>query len=297
MVLKELMIKHVSFCELIGLSRWTLKVKKNLYDNFFDFIGNKPIDEITEDEILDFFLSRKINWLTWNNYKKVIAALFNHAIIKLKILKSNPVKGIPELKPRRNLGEVDSKFIPKVIERKNLEKIISNFEKNENFRNYLILILLIETGARIWEIMNIEVKKIEPKRIFLYYTKAGRPRFLPIREGLYKLIIEYKKAFKIEDKYLFPNLQTPGALPSKSGFEKAYRRQRKGIRNPYTQKLVTIHDLRRTFITNRSHLPLYQLMPLAGHSKAKTTEVYMSMYSDNVMDSALDNTKHLAFVA
>ena len=157
-------------------------------------------------------------------------------------------------------------------------EMLSDFiEFDNNFqdkRAELILELLYQTGVRLFELINIEEKKIENNSIKVL-GKRNKERIIPISNDLKELISNYlalrNTEFNIKHKYL---------LCTNKG-EKLYEKFVYRLVNTYLGKVTSLkkkspHVLRHTFATHmlNAGADLNAIKELLGHSSLAATQVY-----------------------
>lgn len=142
------------------------------------------------------------------------------------------------------------------------------------FTKYLIFMLLLYTGARRNELINIKISDIdfENNAIILSKTKNGYPRIVFFKDFIKENLLKY---IALKDReFLFYNFRynhrfTPENLSAMFRYDK----------NILNLKNYSAHMLRHTFATlmveNGCSIPALQL--LLGHSSSKTTDIYLHM--------------------
>ena len=77
------------------------------------------------------------------------------------------------------------------------------------YRDYVLLLLMYETAARVQEICDIRKNSIQFKETYTYVTitgKGNKTRTVPINSDLSLILKDYFDTFKIsDDDYLFKN--------------------------------------------------------------------------------------------
>ena len=144
---------------------------------------------------------------------------------------------------------------------------------SQSLRDRLILELQSQCGARIGEVLNIRVKDIDGRKVFVQNPKSGKDReaiFMP------EQVAERLKAY----------IQEKGLREEDRVFKLSYGNARKMI-NKLGQKVgikLNPHDLRRhsaTFVS-RNGVPLELISKvLLHHQNLKTTRLYLGRVSDS----------------
>ena len=197
-----------------------------------------------------------------------LKAYYRYLLIKKKISK-NPAKHL--------ISPKGKKILPSFVEESKMEMLSDFIEFDNNFqdkRAELILELLYQTGVRLFELINIEEKKIENNSIKVL-GKRNKERIIPISNDLKELISNYlalrNTEFNIKHKYL---------LCTNKG-EKLYEKFVYRLVNTYLGKVTSLkkkspHVLRHTFATHmlNAGADLNAIKELLGHSSLAATQVY-----------------------
>lgn len=268
-------IKFIDYCEMyieskkdkksIELDIQRLKIMaKILNDPVISTISKKQIDRL--DKALS---SRGIKKSTVNRYFEVLRCMFNLAC-EDGYLKENPVKHyIPytEDGERRALTQDELSRILKASAevqadpRSKLQSIIND-----------IIVLAVNTGMRLSEILNVRKSYVRDDIIFYPITKTKHKRRVTSQNkrakviclnGIASAIIKKQKS---TDEFVFPmEWRDP----------KAIRRTTNRIREISGVSDFTFHQLRHTVSTFlSSQVSLTTAMVLLGHSSLSTTLRY-----------------------
>jgi len=161
-------------------------------------------------------------------------------------------------------------------------------------RNKTIFMLLIETGIRISDVMNLESNNVFEEVIKIEKGKGKKTRFVAVSYKLRKQLNLYeraRKAFMTESKcsyYFVSKTKKQLKKGSLQHVEKAIH------------DMVNIegcfHNFRRFFGQDmyKRNRDVYAISKLLGHSKVNVTEVYLNSIEDTEilkvgMDSPLSN--------
>lgn len=188
----------------------------------------------------------------------------------------------------------DEKLIPELLKvklPKVADKVKSAFSKNDihkilkactNRRDYLICLLLLDTGLRSNELVNLELQDIDLENglVKVRFGKTGE-RFVSIGAKVRKTLLlhigERKRGC------LFKS--TKGNALTLSGLMQLMKRLRKktGIQHLHA------HTFRRTFAINsvRQSVNIHVLAKIMGHKDIETLKHYL--------DITLDDIKELSF--
>lgn len=151
------------------------------------------------------------------------------------------------------------------------------------YRNWIMVNFLLDTGVRLNTLINITVSDVDLENgIVLCSTNKNRKvHYVPISDVLIKLIGKYIKTFDLEkDMYLFPN---ESAEQLKSRSVQSTISKYNYSRGVYK---TSIHAFRHTYAKNYiqqggSSLKLQRLL---GHSTLDITQKYVNLYSNDLKE-------------
>ncbi len=217
-------------------------------------IADMPITDIHFQHLQHVINSMHIKGLSYSSCKKVrtlLNQLFNYAIIKDYSITNYAIY--------LNLGP----NIPTIRRRIFTRQQINKLWMIDTPYSHMILILLY-TGLRIGELLNLRKQDINKRSSFLIVrhakTKAGEGRIIPIHHRIMPLI---EQLYIDTDEYLFTISYTT--------FRKHFQNIMKQLNCKHT-----IHDTRHTFASLLdSVVPPNALRSLLGHKQGDiTTRVY-----------------------
>jgi len=264
---------------------------------FFHIANDKNLTELSNEDIENFIIQMKENGAGGSRIRNVINALkwivnslqnkglvfekLNLLIIKLPKIMKKEVNYLTEI-------EIDQ-FIKCV--KNNIEKR----ETVKNIRFMAFLILLLQTGARVGEVLSINISDInrQNKEIPII-GKGSKPRTLFLKDETVYWIDRYLSIRGDGEKALFvtqdgrSRWQQTDAGRSFRGFKTL-----SGIK-----KKFTIHTLRHTFATQ--HLQrgagINVVQAALGHADPITTLKYYSGAVDKLKVKEMINDKHFDFI-
>jgi len=226
-----------------------------------DFFGaNQDLRKITPMMIEGLIKSRleaRNAGSTINRFLALLKHMLNKAVEE-GYLESNPAK---KVKPFRETNRI--------------ERVLSQDEEKRllaHATGYLrsILIIALNTGARVGEILRLEWRNIdlEAQKVNILRTKAGKPRIAFINTPLLHEL-ERMRSENGKMPYLFFNEQTKKPLGRVSrSFLTACKKA--GVEN------FRIHDCRHTFISRllEKGADVETVRSLAGHSSLAMVQRY-----------------------
>lgn len=199
--------------------------------------------------------------------------------VKEGYLEESPMKNIRQLKTDNN--EVKS-FTDEEI-----RKLLSglNSRKFAEWRDKILILLLLDTGMRINEACSLKFEDLDTKQSFIFVQaeneKTRRGRIVPVDRKLMSQLIElYEESCSYfgETEFIFMNAY--GEPYNTRTFRKRLERLRKkvGVRK------ATPHMFRHTFI--RDYLlnggDLFTLQKIVGHSDIQTTKKYVQVDHNHI---------------
>lgn len=302
----------MSYCQSKKLSTKTMRSYEQTLKLFAKYLEeNKDIKstkEVTKQDIQQYIIylqergkytiTSNENSLEWNrphnrnDYSKPIKnGTINNYIRNLKVyfnfmsdnymIKDNPILKIKFLKAQRK-----KKAFIKDIEFYKLLKSLDTTKYCE-YRDYIIIQLVFDTGMRIGETLEIDVETdldLDNRAINLRADttkgKSARRVFFSVKMGE-----ELKRWIRFKDRYIESNLLFPVQLRDKpllvNNFEKNYRKycDRVGIEE------CSPHGLRNNFAKRflMNGGDIYTLSKILGHSSVTVTEeCYLDLNDEDI---------------
>lgn len=264
-----------------GLSEKTIKSYKVDLRDFFD-ATKKEYDEIKKEDIYKYIedIKKKFKHNTVQRKVSAVKSFFKFLYVNRNIKKdpSNTIKSLQK-----------EKRLPEVLSEDDFNKILDTFNHEpKNIRNKLILKLLIASGARISEIINLKVGDISDNNYeyIRVFGKGSKYRYIPIYNSLANEIKEYvqnnrdflKKSEK--DYKLFPKLRR----------EQFYTTLRKHAKMCGIEKRVYPHIIRHSIATIllKNGADIRMVQEILGHASISTTQIYTHVEKSK-LKSVYDN--------
>lgn len=219
-------------------------------------ISDMPITNIHFQHLQNVINSMHVKGLSYSSCKKVrtlLNQLFNYAIVNDYINKNYA--------PHLNLGTNTPTIKRRIFTMQQINKLW----RMDHTTAHMILILLY-TGLRIGELLNLRRQDINRKSMYLVVSKsktaAGQGRLIPIHHRIWSLIECFYNA---TDDYLFSTSYT--------SFRKQFVKLMKFMNCKHT-----IHDTRHTFasLLDTASAPPTAVRSLLGH---KNGDITMRVYT------------------
>ncbi|MCD7893102.1 MAG: site-specific integrase [Erysipelotrichaceae bacterium] len=158
------------------------------------------------------------------------------------------------------------------------------------YKHYVILTVLYETGTRVSEVINIRIENLffNENPYIKIFGKGNKERNVYISDSVVFMINEYRTKFNIHDGYLFRN-PSNNQLTRYSINKMIDKYYEKTVEKcpTLTNKSVSPHTFRHSkavhFLQNDTSIFIIQRF--LGHSSIKTTEVYLDITNDVVIEA------------
>lgn len=223
------------------------KIKLLKFYNYFNDNNLKLEQENINNFILELKKTNKNN--TINKYIIIIKKFLEY--INIKNIKLYSLR--KDSKRFNNLNEKEL-------------KTLNNYIKLLELKHKLIILLFLETGIRIRELLYIKIENINIKECFIHLiiTKNKKDRYVFFTKNTSKLLKEFIKNKNIKE-FLFNT--SYGAI----------YRIFKNIKDNTNIKSISPHILRHTFATYllNNNINLFTLKNLLGHENLTTTQIYL----------------------
>ena len=271
----------ISSKQIEGCSDRTIKYYKEIIDKFNDSF-DKSIKKITTEEIRSYLSNYKemstCGSTTIDNIRRVLSSFFSWLEDEDYIIKS-PIRRIHRIKTPTTVKEV--------LTDENLEKLR---DECENIRDLSLIELLISTGMRVGELVNLNISNLNfEDRSCIVLGKGNKEREVYFDAKTKLHLKEYISKRNDTNDALFVSLREPHQRLSISGIELIVRNL--GVNTDINK--VHPHKFRRTLATMAidKGMPVEQVQKLLGHVKIETTMHYAMVNQSNVKIS------HRKFIA
>lgn len=238
----EAVERFLDYCQSKELSGKSVCWYSICLEAFRKFTDGVPPHEVTPDLVRKFILSRRqsVSVSTVNNNLRALRAFFNF-LANEKYLAESPMKSVPLLKAR---GSIIQTFTPQQL---TTLLRMPDRSKFTGYRDYCMMLVLLDTGIRLSEIIGLKVKDLDTETGGLKVLgKGNKERIVYVSPRVLRELNTYLKECLEEatpEWPLFPN-QWGKRLNSRS-FQDALKEYGKlagieGVR-------VSPHTFRHTF--------------------------------------------------
>ncbi len=258
--------------DIEGCSDRTIKYYRDIILKLINYI-NKPIKEITTDDIRLYLSKYKeksnCNSVTMDNIRRVFSSFFAWLEDEDYILKS-PVRRIHRVKT--------AVVVKETLSDENIEKLR---DYCTHIRELSIIELLISTGMRIGELVNLNIDDVNfEDRSCIVWGKGNKQRevYFDARTKIH--LQQYLNLRSDDSNALFVSKIKPVHRLTISAVESIIR----NMGNNLNIKKVHPHKFRRTMATMAidKGMPIEQVQKLLGHTKIDTTMHYAMVNQSNV---------------
>ena len=169
---------------------------------FNEFLGNLNIEAVTADDLRRFIIAlqqrqafanhrltrpqnRLLSAESVASYTRAIKTFFSF-LEHEELIASNPMKKV-------KLPKTPKKVMP-VFNEGDLEKLLAqpNKRSNTGYRNYVIMLTLLDTGIRVSELCNLKISDVDLANGYLRVMgKGAKERYVPIGAKLTKVLLKY----------------------------------------------------------------------------------------------------------
>lgn len=242
---------------------------------FFLFV-EKNYDEIEERNVFEYieYINEKLKKNSVSRKVSAIKTFYKFCYLN-KAVKKDPAGMVKSLKREHRL--------PEILTLEEMKKIIDNCPSTpEGMQNMLIIKFLIATGARISEILNLEIKDLENKEyeFIKVLGKDSKYRIVPIYDNFGNEIKNYLDVYRSKLKNaknsfkIFPNTRR----------EKFWKDLKIIAKDARIEKNVYPHIFKYSIaaILLENSVDISIVQEILGHATIITAEVYPHFEKDEL---------------
>lgn len=271
-----------------NLSDRTRHIYAEILQGFLNKHGFENIRDIGRSEIREFLSAWDgAKHKTYNLSHSVVNRLFSHALTH-DYVEDNPVTKIARRKAHKARGETKQESV-NYLSREQVRVLFH--ASRTNLRLLTLLHLLYDSGARIAEILSLDLKNVNLSQgEFHIIGKGNKERTCYFRPTTAALVRQYLNEGREQGiDALFTERMKRSARVRRLTYKKAYRDLTEISSDTTSIKGVTFHQLRHTFATERANtVPIESLKALLGHESITTTQIYQKVTSQAAKQSAFD---------
>ena len=287
---------YILACQAEGKSAKTIRIYQDAIRRFVAFVGDKPIGEVTTDELRRYFaqlqtttayqdhpnrppLDRPLSASTVHIEYRSLKAFLNWAV-REELLAENPISRMKAPKTPRT--------VIRPLSDDQVRAFLAAFNKHTpiGYRNYVIALLLLDTGLRVSEVVNIKLDDVDLAAQELRVLGKGRKeRIVPFGVRVKRALWRYLTLYRHEPacpavKSFF--LTRDGEPPREDRVYRAVRQACEEAGIVGVRK--SPHTLRHTFAVNflRNGGNVFALQRIMGHSALETTRRYVRLLEEDL---------------
>ena len=273
-----------------GLSKNTISAYNRDLERFFTFLDVQKVDPLRTQEgnLTDYVVSLRMNDLSESSISRGVVAIRNWMEFTSKERKFvNPIKDFKPPKPNLRL--------PKALKIEEVASLISSVSMGDTpsaLRDGAIVELLYGTGARISEIVALNVQDIskfdgDQVTALRLSGKGGKTRVVPIGQyaqiALDQYLVRVRPGLlKKQESALFLN-----SRGSRLSRQSIWSMIAHGAKSAGIAADVSPHSLRHSFATHLldGGADIRVVQELLGHSSVTTTQIYTLVTIDKLRES------------
>lgn len=273
-----------------GLSKNTISAYNRDLERFFTFLDVQKVDplRIQEAHLTDYVVSLRMNDLSESSISRGVVAVRNWMEFTSKEKEFvNPIKDFKPPKPNLRL--------PKALKIEEVTSLISYVSMGDTpsaLRDGAIVELLYGTGARISEIVGLNVQDIskfdgDQVTALRLTGKGGKTRVVPIGKyaqiALDQYLVRVRPGLlKKQESALFLN-----SRGSRLSRQSIWSMIAHGAHSAGIASDVSPHSLRHSFATHLldGGADIRVVQELLGHSSVTTTQIYTLVTIDKLRES------------
>lgn len=251
---------------------------------------NKYLISLKKEDIKDFLDNVEATARTKAHYLTVFNSFYKYLVFMDKI-KSNPCDGIKAPKLEKKL--------PTYLTNEEIAKLFNiRLTKPVDYRNKAILEVMYATGARISEVINLELNQIDFEECIIRVVGKGKKeRIIPLDDVAIDALDNYINNYR---PFLIKNETCNYVFLNKNGEKISRQMIFKILKNLANKagitKEISPHTLRHSFASNllNNGADLRVIQELLGHENLETTEIYSHLQNKKIKDD-YNNHPHAHF--
>lgn len=251
---------------------------------------NKYLISLKKEDIKDFLDNVEATPRTKAHYLTVFNSFYKYLVFMDKI-KNNPCDGIKSPKLEKKL--------PTYLTNEEIAKLFNiRSTKPVDYRNKAILEVMYATGARISEVINLELNQIDFEECIIRVVGKGKKeRIIPLDDVAIEALDNYINNYR---PFLIKNETCNYVFLNKNGEKISRQMIFKILKNLANKagitKEISPHTLRHSFASNllNNGADLRVIQELLGHENLETTEIYSHLQNKKIKDD-YNNHPHAHF--
>ncbi len=290
------------YTDLQGFLRYIYAIKTQRSKPDKEFLQSIPLSAVTFDFVKGVTLTDVYQYLNHTvddnqNSKKTrarkvasIRSLYKYLTVVTKRLEENPVKDLET--------PVYRKSNPVYLDLDESKRLLLAADGEQGPRDYCMLMLFLNCGMRLSELVGINYSDIQGNRLKLL-GKGDKERYVYLNDGCIEAINRYtedKNRRIAENRLKVKETDRDALFLSSRGTRMSGRRVEQIIEELLKKSQVyregmSVHKLRHTAATlmYRSGVDLLVLQKVLGHSNVGTTEIYTHADDPQIAQAAFSS--------
>ncbi|MBU8909004.1 tyrosine-type recombinase/integrase [Desertibacillus haloalkaliphilus] len=272
---EEAFEKFFRNCYLKNLRPATIEYYKNEFHGAKKLIS-KELVECSQKDIEELILQSKklMKVTTINTRLRALRAFYNY-LYKDNLIDNNPMKNIKLLRDRQKTIET--------LDNKEIELLVKTIRKQKTFigfRDETILLVFLDTGVRLSELVGIEVDDVRDNKIIIRRTKNLFERVVYLSDTTKEQLKRYITIRgNVETNKLFINHDENELKP-----HSIQTRFYKYGNEANITKRVSPHTFRHTMAKRMimAGVDAFTLMTILGHSDMTITKRYVNLWGPDI---------------
>lgn len=284
----DLFLRHVAIER--GLSANTVSAYRRDLAIYVDWLGRSGLDSLTGitsqhiSEFVRFLGSREESPLTASSVARILSTVrgFHRFLLEEQIVETDVAH---DTKPPRLAAR-----LPKAISIDQVSALLAatDGEDVQQLRDKALLELLYATGARVSEVVNLNVDDVVDLEMVRLTGKGDKQRIVPVgsyaRAALDAYLVRGRPALSVRGR------ATPalflGARGQRVSRQNAWLIIRAAAERAGLDVEVSPHTLRHSFATHllAGGADVRVVQELLGHSSVATTQIYTLVTADTLRD-------------
>lgn len=279
-MLPNLATVTTEFLQRLELAQKTVKAYESTLMPLLAEYGSWPIGALERADLIDYL--QGLTYLahtTRRKHQATVQALFNFAV-EQGYLKNNPISRLRQPKPNMQLGEHASDETIRYLTDSQIKCLYQAIATN--YRMMAIVSLLHRSGARISEVLQLDLDAVDyNSQRFQVLGKGNKQRWCFFSDETAMVLTKYVQFYRHPGcNALFTAKQPISLAVSRMSYRRVHQCWENVI-SPYPELQGSrLHDLRHTFATERVGLMgIEELRALMGHKNIQTTLRYQKVTS------------------
>ena len=197
-------------------------------------------------------------------------------------------KGVKDIMAQYELPKTEKK-LPQVLSLEEIVQVIQSIDDSNpaGTRNKAMMLLLINTGMRISELVHLEINDINHSASNVRVIgKGNKERLIPLDQETCHYVYSYmqdERSFFNKKNNLWLFQMNDGRRISRENF---YNILQKLVLDSGVREHFTPHMLRHTFATTllENHCDLRSIQVMLGHQDISTTTIYTHVTHKQILD-------------